>query len=266
MAIPESTGPDFVAVIPARFASTRLPGKPMADIAGKPMVVRVAERAIESGAREVWIATDHAGVEAAAREHGFRALMTRHDHPSGTDRIAQVADARGWSDDTIVVNVQGDEPRISPVLIREMADLLRSHPDAAIATACHPIDRDEDLFDPNVVKVVTDRAGYALYFSRATIPFARDWFRESRTLPPGLPVFRHIGIYAYRRAFLRAYASLEPAPIERYEALEQLRALWHGHRIAVGVTPHPPEAGVDTPEDLERVRALFAPGGGAASL
>lgn len=266
MATPASKGRDFVAVIPARFASTRLPGKPLADIAGKPMVVRVAERAVESGAREVWIATDHAGVEAAARDHGFQAVMTRPDHPSGTDRIAEVADARGWSDDTIVVNVQGDEPRIAPSLIREMAGLLGTHADAAIATACHPVERDEDLFDPNVVKVVTDRAGYALYFSRATIPYARDWFREARTLPPGLPVFRHIGIYAYRRAFLRAYASLEPAPIERYEALEQLRALWHGHRIAVGVTPNPPEAGVDTPEDLERVRALFARGAGTASL
>jgi len=261
-----STGHSFVVVIPARFASTRLPGKPLADIAGKPMVVRVAERAIESGAREVWIATDHPGVEAAAREHGFQAVVTRPDHPSGTDRIAEVADARGWSDDTIVVNVQGDEPRIAPSLIRDMAELLATDPAAAIATACHPIERDEDLFDPNVVKVVTDRAGHALYFSRATIPYARDWFRESRTMPPGLPVFRHIGIYAYRRAFLRAYASLEPAPIERYEALEQLRALWHGHRIAVGMTAHAPEAGVDTPEDLERVRALFAQRDETASL
>lgn len=249
--------PNFVAVIPARLASTRLPGKPLADIAGRPMVVHVAERAIESGAAEVWIATDHADVIAAAEAHGFAALMTRDDHPTGTDRIAEVATLRGWADDTIVVNVQGDEPLISPLLIREMALQLAAHPDAAIATASHPIERDEDLFDPNVVKVVTDRAGYALYFSRATIPWARDWFRESRTSPPGLPAFRHIGIYAYRRSFLAAYASLEPAPIERFEALEQLRALWHGHRIVVGVTPHAPEAGVDTPADLERVRAMF---------
>ena len=259
-------GAGFVAVIPARFASTRLPGKPLADIAGRPLVVRVADRAVQSGAREVWIATDHPDVASAARDHGHHALMTRPDHPSGTDRIAEVADARGWSDDTIVVNVQGDEPRIAPVLIREMATLLETHPGAAIATACHPIERDEDLFDPNVVKVVADRAGYALYFSRATIPFARDWFREFRTLPPGLPVFRHIGIYAYRCSFLRAYASLEPAPIERFEALEQLRALWHGHRIAVGVTPNAPEAGVDTPEDLERVRALFSSADRTASI
>lgn len=256
----------FYCVIPARFASSRLPGKPLADIAGKPMVVRVAERAVESGAAEVLVATDHAGVAEAVRAAGHAALMTRADHPTGTDRIAEVVAARGWADEAIVVNVQGDEPRISPLLIRSVAAQLASHPQAAIATACHAIERDADLFDPNVVKVVMDREGHALYFSRATIPYARDWFRTERTLPPGLPAFRHIGIYAYRCAFLRAYASLEPSPIEGHEALEQLRALWHGYRIAVDITPHAPEAGVDTPEDLERVRALFAAGAPRPSL
>ena len=248
---------DFVVVIPARYASTRLPGKPLADIAGKPMVVRVAEQAVKSGAREVWIATDDEGVAEAAKAHGHDVLMTRADHPTGTDRIAEAAAELGWSDDTIVVNVQGDEPRIAPELIRAVAHDLAVHAQAAIATACHPFDRDEDFFDPNVVKVVMDRDGYALYFSRAAIPFARDAFRDGRVLPFGLPAYRHIGIYAYRGAFLAAYASLQPAPIERFEALEQLRALWHGYRIAVAITGHAPEAGVDTPEDLERVRALF---------
>ena len=248
---------DFVVVIPARHASTRLPGKPLADIAGKPMVVRVAEQAAKSGAREIWIATDHDGVAEAARAHDLDVLMTRADHPTGTDRIAEAAAELGWSDDTIVVNVQGDEPRIAPQLIRAVAHDLAVHAQAAIATACHPFERDEDFFDPNVVKVVMDRDGYALYFSRAAIPFARDAFRDGRVLPFGLPAYRHIGIYAYRGTFLAAYASLEPAPIERFEALEQLRALWHGYRIAVAITEHAPEGGVDTPEDLERVRALF---------
>jgi 3-deoxy-manno-octulosonate cytidylyltransferase (CMP-KDO synthetase) len=252
---------DFVVVIPARHASSRLPGKPLADIAGKPMVVRVAEQAAKSGATEIWIATDHDGVADAVRQHGHDVLMTRSDHATGTDRIAEAARQLGWADDTIVVNVQGDEPRIAPELIREVAHDLATHAQAAIATACHPIEHDADFFDPNVVKVVLDREGYAMYFSRAPIPFARDQFRDGRTLPPGLPAYRHIGIYAYRGAFLAAYASLAPAPVERYEALEQLRALWHGYRIAVAVTAHAPEAGVDTPADLERVRALYGAGG-----
>ena len=257
---------NFVAVIPARFASTRLPGKPLVDIAGRPMVVRVAELARASGAHEVWVATDHEGVADAVRRHGFQAVMTRADHPTGTDRIAEVAALRGWTDDTVVVNVQGDEPRLAPRVVRDVAQALESHRDAAIATLCHAIDSNHDLFDPNVVKVVMDRAGYAMYFSRATIPYARDWFRSQQTIAPGLPAYRHIGLYAYRCAFLRAYASLDPAPIEQFEALEQLRALWHGYRIAVDVTAHAPEAGVDTPADLERVRALFAVETGGASL
>jgi 3-deoxy-manno-octulosonate cytidylyltransferase (CMP-KDO synthetase) len=257
---------EFVVVIPARYASSRLPGKPLADIAGKPMVVRVVEQAVKSGAAEVWVATDHKGVADAVSQHGFDVLMTRADHATGTDRIAETAQQLGWSDDTIVVNVQGDEPRIAPELIRAVAHDLATHAQAAIATACHPIERDEDFFDPNVVKVIIDRAGYAMYFSRAPIPFARDHFRAARTLPPELPAYRHIGVYAYRGAFLAAYASLKPAPIERFEALEQLRAMWHGYRIAVAVTAHAPEAGVDTAADLERVRALYpAASGDSAS-
>lgn len=248
---------EFVAVIPARYASSRLPGKPLADIGGKPMVVRVAEQAARSGAREVWVATDHEGVAEAVAAHGFDVAMTRTDHVSGTDRIAEVAEQLGWSEDTLVVNVQGDEPRIDPGLIRAVARDLAAHPDAAIATACHGIERDADFFDPNVVKVVMDAAGYALYFSRAPIPWAREAFREARALPRGLPAYRHIGLYAYRGSFLRAYAGLDPAPTESFEALEQLRALWHGHRIAVAIASQAPEAGVDTPEDLERVRRLF---------
>ena len=249
----------FVVVIPARYASTRLPGKPLADIAGKPMVVRVAEQAAGSGASEIWVATDHDAVAAAVTAHGIKVALTRPDHPTGTDRIAEVAAALGWRDDAVVVNVQGDEPRISPRLIRDVAMHLAEHTDASIATACHPITRDDDFFDPNVVKVELDRRGHALTFSRAPIPFARDAFAAGRVLPPGLPALRHIGIYAYRGAFLRAYSGLEPAPIERHEALEQLRALWHGYRIAVLVTDLAPETGVDTPDDLERVRALYPP-------
>ncbi|MEO8040520.1 MAG: 3-deoxy-manno-octulosonate cytidylyltransferase [Betaproteobacteria bacterium] len=249
---------DFVVVIPARWASSRLPGKALADIDGKPMVVRVAEQAAKSGAAEVWIATDHDAVARVATQYGYDVLMTRADHASGTDRIAEAANHLGWADDTIVVNVQGDEPRIAPELIREVARDLATHAQAAIATACHPIEREADFFDPNVVKVVIDREGYALYFSRAPIPFARDAFRAARTLPHGLPAQRHIGIYAYRGAFLAAYSSLQPASIEGFEALEQLRAMWHGYRIAVTVTDHAPEAGVDTQSDLDRVRALYA--------
>jgi len=250
----------FSIVLPARFASTRLPGKPLADIAGRPMIVRVAEQASRSGADEVIVATDHEGVRVAAEAAGFTAVMTRPDHPTGTDRIAEVAALRGWPDDHIVVNVQGDEPRMPPQLVADVAAQLAASPVAAIATACHPIREDRDYFDPNVVKVVADKNGHALYFSRSPIPHARDWLRAQPSIAPGLPVFRHIGLYAYRCTFLRAYASLAPAPIESFEALEQLRALWHGYRIAVTVTERAPEAGVDTPEDLDRVRALYAAG------
>ena len=253
---------NFVAVIPARHASSRLPGKPLADIAGKPMVVHVADRAREAGAEQVIIATDDARILAAAQGHGYDAVMTRADHVSGTDRIAEVAAVRGWPDDRIVVNVQGDEPRIPPALIRAVAQQLADHHDAEIATACHAIHDAAEMFDPNAVKVVLDARGYALYFSRAPIPYARDAFRADRSrLPEGLPVYRHLGLYAYRCSFLRIYSTLAPAAIERFESLEQLRALWHGCRISVAVTDKAPEPGVDTPEDLEKMRRAFSAAG-----
>lgn len=250
----------FKVVIPARHASTRLPGKPLLDIAGKPMVVRVVEQALASGAEEVVVATDHADILKAVEAAGYRAVMTREDHVSGTDRIAEVAAIFGWAADAIVVNVQGDEPLIDPVLIREVARNLADHPEAAIATACHPIHDRESVFNPNIVKVVTDRAGYALYFSRAPIPYARDAYADGKregALPDKLEVLRHIGLYAYKASFLHAYAQLAVSPVEQAESLEQLRAMWHGYRISVAVTAHAPATGVDTPEDLERVRTLL---------
>lgn len=254
---------DFIAVVPARHASTRLPGKPLADIAGKPMVAWVAERARASGAGAVYVATDHAEVAAAARAHGWEVCMTSPEHASGTDRLAEVATQLGLADDVIVVNVQGDEPLIDPALIRATALLLHAQPEAAMATVCHPLTDLAEVLNPNIVKVVLDRDGHALYFSRAPIPWARDAWAEApysagAGLPPDLPVYRHVGLYAYRVGFLKAYPGLERPAIERLESLEQLRALWHGARIAVLVTAHAAAPGVDTPEDLERVRALLA--------
>ncbi|KAJ7493299.1 3-deoxy-manno-octulosonate cytidylyltransferase [Mycena galericulata] len=257
----------FIAVIPARLASTRLPNKPLASIGGKPMVVRVAERARESGAAQVLVATDSDQVAEAARSHGFEAIMTSPDHPSGTDRLAEVATRLGWPDDTIVVNVQGDEPLIDPRLVSDVAAHLAAHPECAMATAAHPIHDLADVFNPNVVKVVLDARGVALYFSRAPIPWARDAWQahwpdisalSTQAVMPATPVLRHIGLYAYRARFLRDFQGLEQAPIEIAEALEQLRALWHGERIAVCVTHETPLPGVDTPADLARVRALFS--------
>ena len=248
----------FKIVIPARYASSRLPGKPLADIAGKPMVVRVVERVADAGADEVWVATDHAGVAEAVRAAGGQVVMTRADHPTGTDRLAEVVAARGWSDDTIVVNVQGDEPLIDPALVCGVAQALADDAQCAIDTAAHAIDDAAELFNPNVVKVVTDAREHALYFSRAPIPWARDAFADARdALPAGLPVMRHIGLYAYRAGFLRRYAGLAPSPLEHWEALEQLRVLWHGERIRVMTVAQAPAAGVDTADDLARVRALF---------
>lgn len=247
----------FIVVIPARMASSRLPGKPLADIAGLPMVVRVARQARASAASRVLVATDHPDVAAACAAHGVEALMTREDHASGTDRLAEVVARLELPDDAVLVNVQGDEPLIEPALIDRLAGLL-DDPALPMATLAHPIHDAADMFRPNVVKVVLDRAGNALYFSRAPIPFARDAFADDRTaLPAGLPVLRHIGMYAYRAGFLRTYAGLEPGPLDRFESLEQLRALWYGYRIAVATVDDAPAAGVDTPEDLERVRRQF---------
>ena len=244
----------FSVIIPARYASSRFPGKPLADIGGKPMVVRVAERAARSGADEVLVATDHAGIARAVERHGYEAVMTRKSHTSGTDRIAEVAAKRRYPGTRIVVNVQGDEPLIAPSLIRGVAADLARHADAAMATACHPITNARELANPNVVKVALDRAGYALYFSRAAIPWARDDFaRGIARVPRGLPAYRHLGIYAYRVAFLRAFTRLAPTAIERFEALEQLRALAHGCRIHCAITRSTPHPGVDTPEDLGRI-------------
>jgi len=248
----------FTVIIPARFASTRLPGKPLIDIAGKPMVVRVAERAQESGAERVVIATDDERIAAAAHTHGIDAVLTRADHPTGTDRLSEAAAILGLADDAIVVNVQGDEPLLDATVIRNVALALKAAPDAAIATACHPLASAAEFFSPNVVKVVCDQRGAALYFSRAPIPFARDDFRASpRDMPPDLPAYRHIGLYAYRAGFLAKYPTLQKTAIERFEALEQLRALAHGFRIIVEILPGPLPPGVDTEDDLLEVRRLF---------
>ena len=256
---------EFHAVIPARFASTRLPGKPLADIHGKPMVVRVAERAQASGALGVYVATDHDGVATAVTAQGFQVVMTSPDCASGTDRLAEVASKLGWADDVVVVNVQGDEPLIDPALIRATAQALFDHPAASMATVSHRIHDPAEVFNPNVVKVVTDKAGFALYFSRAPIPWARDEWADSsvnNAAPTGLPedlsIQRHIGLYAYRVGFLKAYPGLSRPAIELHESLEQLRALWHGYRIIVIESAEPIAPGVDTQADLEKVRALLA--------
>ncbi|NJD25111.1 MAG: 3-deoxy-manno-octulosonate cytidylyltransferase [Betaproteobacteria bacterium] len=253
------TGVAFKVVIPARYASTRLPAKPLLDLGGKPMVVRVAERARLAGPEEIWVATDHPEVRAAAEAHEVAALMTRSDHPTGTDRLAEVVAQRGWGGDTIVVNVQGDEPLIEPEVIVQTARQLAAS-GADIATVAHPITDAADFFNPNVVKVVCRADGDAAYFSRAPVPYARDHFaREGggETLPAGLPAYRHVGLYAYRASFLKAYAGLTVAPTEQFEALEQLRALWHGYRISVALIDSAPAPGVDTPADAERMRKLF---------
>jgi len=253
----------FKAVVPARYASTRLPAKPLADIAGKPMVVRTMERAMASGASEVWVATDHEEVRDAVLAAGGKAILTRADHPTGTDRLAEVVNTMGWGENEIVVNVQGDEPLIDPAVVRSVALALASDAQAAIATAAHPISDSAEFLNPSVVKVVCDARGHAHYFSRAPIPFPRDaalagQLHAGLALPEGLLPLRHVGLYAYRVGFLRAFANLAPAPMERIEMLEQLRALWHGYQIRVETLREAPAAGVDTPEDLARVRALFA--------
>jgi 3-deoxy-manno-octulosonate cytidylyltransferase (CMP-KDO synthetase) len=265
----------FRVVIPARYASSRLPGKPLANIGGRPMVLRVLDRALQAGAASVVVATDDVRVQQAVEAAGHQALMTSPDHQSGTERLVEVAETLGWPDDTLVVNLQGDEPLIDPELIREAARQLVLHDDAVMATLAHPIHDHADFINPNVVKVVTDEHGYALYFSRAPIPWPRDAFasydptgasarsgsesfRAQAAMPHELGALRHIGLYAYRAGFLRTYAGLASSPLERHEMLEQLRVLGHGYRISLGISPTAPAPGVDTPEDLERVRRLFA--------
>jgi 3-deoxy-manno-octulosonate cytidylyltransferase (CMP-KDO synthetase) len=246
----------FIVIIPARLASTRLPNKPLADLGGKPMVVRVAERAQQAGAARIIVATDHEDIRAACEQHGVEVCMTRSDHPSGTDRIAEVARALNLAADAVVVNLQGDEPLIDPALLQAAASRINAG--VPMSTCAHPLHDAVDAFNPNVVKVVLDKAGRALYFSRATIPWNRDAFAQSKdTLPAAYVPLRHIGLYAYRNDFLQAYPALEVSPLESIEALEQLRVLWHGYPIAVHVTDTAPAAGVDTPEDLVRVRQFY---------
>lgn len=242
----------FKVVIPARYASTRLVGKPLLDIAGKSMVVRVAEQAAKSSAEQIVIATDFEKIMQAAAAHNIQALMTRIDHASGTDRIAEVAQALGWDDDAIVVNVQGDEPLIDPKLIDEVALTLAHSRHAVMATACHAIHDEASLLNPNIVKVVMDASGNALYFSRSPIPYPRDDAHKAN-----IQAHRHVGIYAYRVGFLKQYAQLATTELEKIESLEQLRVLYHGYKIAVTVTDNAPARGVDTQEDLDYVRSLF---------
>ncbi len=253
-----TTETPYTVLIPARLASTRLPRKPLADIAGRPMVVRVAQRVAGlAGARAVVVACDDAEIASACAAHGVQALLTRADHPSGSDRLAEACAQLGLAGDDIVVNVQGDEPLIDPALVQAVAQLLPQRDDCVMATAAHPLADDAEFTNPHVVKVVLDAAARALYFSRAPLP----WWRDGGGAPPRHPrPLRHLGLYAYRAGFLRAFPSLPPAPVEQAEALEQLRVLWHGHRIAVHVAEHAPGPGVDTPADLERVRALFSAG------
>lgn len=241
----------FTVVIPARLASTRLPNKPLADIAGLPMIVRVAQRAALSAASRVVVATDAPEVRAACAAHGIQALMTRADHPSGSDRLAEAVDLLGLTDADLVVNVQGDEPLLAPAMIDACAQRLADSPDCVMATVGHALEDAAEFANPNVVKLVMDAAGRALYFSRAPIP----WWRDGAGAPRG--ALRHVGLYAYRAGFLRRFPQLAASPLEQTESLEQLRVLWHGERIAVHVSAEKPGPGVDTPEDLARVRALL---------
>ena len=248
----------FTVLVPARLASTRLPGKPLADIAGLPMVVRVAQRAARSAARRVVVAADHADIVAACGRHGVDAVLTRADHPTGSDRLAEACALLGLDGTDLVVNVQGDEPLIDPGLIDACAHLLERSADCVMSTAAHEIDAPDEFANPNVVKVVVDARGRAMYFSRAPIPCWRDALASGAPALPRPAPLRHIGVYAYQAGFLRTFPTLTASPLESIEALEQLRVLWHGERIAVHVAAAAPGTGVDTPEDLARVRALWA--------
>ncbi len=253
----------FTVLIPARLASTRLPDKPLADIAGVPMVVRVAQR-VQSGAppgTRIVVAGDDERIITACELHGVEAILTSVDHASGSDRLAEASDLLALPDEAVVVNVQGDEPLIDPTLVASVAELLINSPQAVMGTAAHAIETVEEFVNPNVVKVVLDIRGRALYFSRAPIPWWRDGNVSGIAQLPQPRPLRHIGIYAYRAAFLRHFPKLTPAPLEQCEALEQLRVLWHGHGIEVHIAAAAPGPGVDTPQDLARVRAVFAAAG-----
>ncbi len=248
---------NFIVLVPARLASTRLPDKPLAEIGGKPMIVHVAERAAQSGALRVVVACDDLRIQQACAAHNVSAVLTRPDHASGSDRLAEACQQLALSDHELVVNVQGDEPLIDPDLVRRCAQLLHDRPGCVMSTAAHPISDLVDFLNPNVVKVVVDTQGQALYFSRAPIPWSRDGGARPTALPTPAPL-RHVGLYGYRVGFLRRFPELAQSPLEHTESLEQLRVLWHGERIAVHLAEHAPGPGVDTPEDLARVRALFA--------
>ena len=248
----------FKVVIPARYASSRLPGKPLLELAGQPMLQHVYARATESGAAEIIIATDDDRIERAAEAFGAKVCMTSDQHESGTERLAEVAEHYAWDDDVIVVNLQGDEPLMPPHLIDQVAADLASHQDAMIATLAYPLEASLNEADPHVVKVVLDETGYAMYFSRAPIPWHRDPHETGKGIAGSNPVLHHLGLYAYRAGFLRHYSQLTPSPLEVYEKLEQLRALWHGLRIHVGIADEIPGPGVDTEADLQRVTELLA--------
>jgi 3-deoxy-manno-octulosonate cytidylyltransferase (CMP-KDO synthetase) len=250
-------GDDVIILIPARLAATRLPGKPLADIGGLPMIVRVARNAARSRARQVVVAADDASIVDACAAHDVTAILTGTHHATGSDRLAEACEMLGLDGSDLVVNVQGDEPLLDPALIDSCAALLAKHPECVMSTAAHEIDSADEFDNPNVVKVVLDAAGRALYFSRAPIPWPRDGRAKSKNAIPAPAPLRHIGLYAYQAGFLRSFPKLAASPLEQSEALEQLRVLWHGERIAVYVSHSRPGPGIDTPEDLARVRALF---------
>lgn len=248
----------YTVLVPARLSSSRLPNKPLADLDGLPMVVRVAQRAALSRASRVVVAGDHASIVQACQQHGVESVLTRDDHVSGSDRLAEACEQLGLQGDDVVVNVQGDEPLIEPDMIDAVALLLRQRTDCSMSTVAHAIDTVADYTNPHVVKVVLDAQHTALYFSRAPIPWWRDGMAAGATALPEPQPLRHIGLYGYRAGFLRQFPTLAVSPLESLESLEQLRAMWHGHRIAVLITPHAPGPGVDTPDDLERVRRLLS--------
>ncbi|ASP40007.1 3-deoxy-manno-octulosonate cytidylyltransferase [Bacterioplanes sanyensis] len=249
---------DYKIVIPARYASSRLPGKPLIELAGKPMIQHVYERAQAAGASDIVVATDDERIASVATEFGAEVVMTREDHDNGTERIAEVAEIKGWQADDVIVNLQGDEPLIPRSLIEATAQGLLNHPQAGMSSLCTPIHSSRDAFDPNIVKVVLDQHQFALYFSRAPVPWDRDLYKEGRGLTDKMPVLRHIGMYGYRVSFLQQYQLMEPCALEHTESLEQLRALWYGTRIHMTVIDQAPGHGVDTPEDAERVAQLLA--------
>lgn len=254
---------NFKVVIPARYASTRLPGKPLLEIAGKPMIQHVHQRAVESGAEQIIVATDDQRIADCVRGFGGEVCLTESGHRSGTDRIAQVVRQFAWADDEIVVNLQGDEPDMAPELLHQVAQDMDCHPDAVMTTLSAELSETAQLFDPNVVKLVTDAKGYALYFSRAPIPWNRDEFADRQQVAPSVQGYRrHIGLYAYRAGFLGQYIQWQPAPLELVESLEQLRVLWHGERIHVSAAAVLPGQGVDTQQDLDQINELFQRGGG----